>query len=152
MEPDVRISDLSSISVRKAAYLLGIAKIDLDQLAFDIASPNGHRKESKKIQTKLINVFKLEGCRRLEQQHFIDALISRETLSAALQPHGKSIESFRGSYDASDGSLRDVLRLRLSGPLQCLSGLHRVAAAKRYLNKNDRWWTVRLYEKDRKST
>lgn len=136
------------ISARKANHFLGVARIDLDQLAFDVVSPNGHRNVSERIQTKLINVFKLEGCRRMEPENFIDALITRDTLSAALGSHQMSVQSFQDSYTSSNGSLRDVLRLRLPEPLQCLSGLHRVAAARCCLNKNDRWWIVRLYEKD----
>jgi len=152
MDPNAVASEPFPISARKAEHFLGVARIDLDQLAFDVVSPNGHRNVSKKIQTKLINVFRLEGCRRMEHEHFIDALITRDMLGAALRCYGISIQSFQNSYTLSNGSLQHVLRLRLSGPLQCLSGLHRVAAAKCYLNKNDRWWIVRLYEKDCKSS
>lgn len=76
MDPNVVASEPFPISARKADYFLGVARIDLDQLAFNVVSPNGHCNVSKRIQTKLINVFKLEGCWQIEPEHFIDALIT----------------------------------------------------------------------------
>lgn len=140
-------SEPPSRSLRKADYLFGVARIDLNKLRFDDAIPNGHRESSKKIQVKLLNIFKLEGCQRMEQEHFVDALITQECLSDALVSHGKTIEAFKESCNLSYGSLHDVIWLKPTEPLRCLNGLHRIAAAKRFLNKNDRWWTVRLYEK-----
>ena len=144
-------SELPLRSLRKEDHLFGVARIDLDKLHFDEAIPNGHREKSKKIQAKLLNVFELEGCQRTEQEHFVDALITRQCLSDALVAHGKTIETFRESCNLSHKTLRDVIWLKPIESLRCLNGLHRIAAAKRFLNKNDKWWTVRLYEKQCKS-
>ncbi|CAN9092239.1 unnamed protein product [Alternaria alternata] len=32
--------------------------------------------------------------------------------------------------------------------LQCLDGMHRIEAARRFLNENDKWWIVRLFSYD----
>jgi hypothetical protein len=29
--------------------------------------------------------------------------------------------------------------------VQCLSGIHRIEATRRFLNENDKWWIVRLF-------
>lgn len=140
-----------STSLRKADHLFGVARIDLNKLHFDNAIPNGHREKSTKIQAKLLNIFELEGCQRTEPEHFVDALITRECLSDALMAHNKTIETFRESCNLSHIYLRDVIWLKPIESLRCLNGLHRIAAANRFLDKNDRWWTVRLYEKQCKS-
>jgi hypothetical protein len=138
-----------SISFRKLNHFFGIARIDLDRLTFGDAVSNERRIGSKKIQAKLLDVFELEGCQRMEQENFIDALISRESLIEALSYHGTTIESFKDTCSMPYGSLDSLLRLRPNQALQCLNGLQRVAVARRFLDKNDRWWTVRLYEKER---
>jgi hypothetical protein len=39
-----------------------------------------------------------------------------------------------------------LLTLNLRRPIRCLNGLHRIQAAKDYLDRNDQWWVVRLYD------
>ncbi len=75
---------------------------------------------------------------RLDNENFISAIITDDALRNAIV--GSNLES-QSLCQQDDGTI-PFLRL---ASIDCLHGLHRVAAARSYLDENDQWWTVRLY-------
>jgi hypothetical protein len=125
----------------KGRFLLGIASISLTSLNF----AQTHREESEKAQSRLLNVFRLEGCRRYEEENFIDATVDTAILSEALHLVNLSQESFSSMTSKFLSNPRDIPRLNLAQPVTCLNGLQRIRAAREWLDANDQWWIVRLY-------
>ncbi|KAF2028953.1 hypothetical protein EK21DRAFT_68608 [Setomelanomma holmii] len=115
---------MQSIDAQKAKSFAGIARIDLGKLSFETALRKEHRTLSEKAVTRLQSVFELEGCRRLEEDNYVEGLISR---------------------DRPPQDVDDVLRLEVDNSIQCLNGMHRIFAARKHLDNNDRWWVVKLY-------
>lgn len=131
----------------KAKYFYGLARIELRHLDFRNALRQNHREETSKAISRLLRVFNLEGCRRYEEENFLDVMINPEVLDNGLQQAGLSRETLRSATVEHMSHPAKIPRLNLtSGALvDCLTGLHRIAAAKEYLDRNDRWWIVRLY-------
>lgn len=130
----------------KATCFLGIARVSFCLLDFTEALSRTHREESDKAKVRLLSVFKYEGCLRHVEEHFIDAAVNKEVLQSALRQLGISLATFKErSYDyvATPNSIPE---LRFTRPIACLSGLHRVRAAEEYLDQNDQWWYVKLYD------
>ncbi|KAF2259650.1 hypothetical protein CC78DRAFT_410437, partial [Lojkania enalia] len=126
----------------------GIARLELDDLDFGFAlRQKEHREKSKRAQAHLLDVFALGGCRREEEENFIDAIVETSVFESAVESAGLCKETFKAI--TSEAKLRpsELPKLRISRPVDCLNGLHRVAAAKNFLDRNDRWWIVRLYSK-----
>lgn len=135
-----------SHSVKKSKRLLGVAKISLEKLDFQNALRHEHREESKKALKRLVNIFELEGCRRFEEEHFIDALISKTNFEISLHKAGLTESSSRLKWQSVHDKDGCIAELDPPGPVHCLNGLHRLGAAQEYLDNNDRWWVVRLYD------
>jgi len=130
----------------KGKYFLGVGRIHLDKLDFTHSLFHDHREESEKVRSRLLNVFKLEGCRRFDEDTFIDATINETDFEMALSRAGKQKESFKKS--SLDALLDPVTITSLevaAYSVHCLTGLHRVRAAQEYLDGNDQWWVVRLH-------
>jgi hypothetical protein len=136
---------MHSIDSQKAKSFAGIARIHLEQLSFDTALRREHRTLSEKAVTRLQSVFDLEGCRRLEEDNYVEGLISRECLESAITQAGTNLESFKKSSNRPPHDVDDVLCLEINRSIQCLNGMHRIFAARRHLDNNDRWWVVKLY-------
>ncbi|KAJ6201926.1 hypothetical protein J3E72DRAFT_180998 [Bipolaris maydis] len=136
----------NSLSAKKAKSFLGRAQIDLRRLQFGVALRNEHREESKKAQNRLLKVFEFEGCRRLDPENFVDALISRECFDTALFRKGITLEAFKESCSTVDDCVQTPIKLDLNTSIQCLNGLQRIRAAEAFLDNNDKWWIVNLYE------
>ena len=118
----------------------GSAKIHLKHFDFfeDSEIPAALKLDDKNVG-RLMQIFKLEGCKRLEPEHHIPALIEETVLEQSLVQSGLQL-----------GSLRDippVLELPDNYRLVCLHGKHRIAAANRFLLPGNKWWTVDLYLK-----
>ncbi len=121
----------------KQRYFIGSAKIHLKHFDFGVHSTS-LTLDTKNID-RLIQVFKLEGCLRLDLEHHIPAIISNQTLQESLA---------RSAVDGTE------LHRQQSPPtllfpedtyLPCLHGKHRIAAAKTLLLPGNTWWTVDLY-------
>lgn len=117
----------------------GTARIRFAHLRFGELSP---RHPNERITTYLKEKFSNEGCLRLDPKNHIPAVISQAILDAAIQ----------ASPNVSQDSLLENQRkqppeLRLSEgvTIECLQGLHRIAAAKIVLPRRDWWWTIDLY-------
>jgi len=115
----------------------GSAKIPLRFLDFGETLVSGHL-DPKNI-TRIVQIFELEGCLRLDLENHIPAIISEDVLEQSLcysqvahinllQPHAPS-----------------TLELPPDYKLQCLHGKHRIAAAKTFLLPGNNWWIVDFY-------
>lgn len=116
----------------------GTASIRLETLHFP--SKDVRELDEKNVD-RLIELFQKEGgCRRLEPQNHIPALVNPQQLEAALQASGVSTERLLAdSYPE--------LNFPPNYQLWCLHGRHRIQAAARVLPLNDRRWVVDLYHK-----
>ena len=136
-----------TLSVEKAKCYRGIAKVKLEALNFDHPlTRKKHRKVSQKNVNRLGKIFSQGGCFRLQQENFVNAVIDDAALETSLSSIGLTEDTF--------------LRLREGEPLpclninnvDCLSGLHRIEAAREFLDDNDQWWVVRFFSKGRNAT
>ena len=132
----------SKLSILKARNYLGIAKIKLGALNFDHPLVRKkHRLPSKKNVRRLRNVFERAGCERLEKENFINAVVDDAALISSLAFSGLNKQRFR---QLQEGDSIPFVDLR---SVDCLGGLHRIEAAKEFLDDNDQWWIVRLFSK-----
>lgn len=113
----------------------GLAKVSLG--ALDFTHP-AHRSFAKKNVRRLVQIFTIEGCQRLDDGNFIDA-VAEETQLEALS--GSLSECLHAS-PVRDWSRVPFLRIN---HLKCLTGQHRICAAQTHLDVNDQWWIVRIY-------
>ncbi|QKX63195.1 uncharacterized protein TRUGW13939_10364 [Talaromyces rugulosus] len=118
----------------------GTAKIDLDRISFH---PNLSRPIEQRNIDRLCEIFRQEGCRRLKVQNHITAVVSRESLQAALRAARKTPEDLL----ATDPKKFSHLRFS-TGQVLCLHGQHRIQAGAEVLPEGDRWWTVDIYLDD----
>ncbi|KAF2752682.1 hypothetical protein EJ05DRAFT_446384 [Pseudovirgaria hyperparasitica] len=131
----------------RTAKFLGKARVLLDSLQFpkqvlvDLQRHNVDR---------LKRVFELEGCRRLEPDRHIPALIDAKDLQSALEYTATDHVTSETLLDNPD-ALPPLLKLPSHLSIQCLRGKHRVTAAKEtsVLEATDRWWIVDLYSAGR---
>ncbi|KAF2849418.1 hypothetical protein T440DRAFT_126264 [Plenodomus tracheiphilus IPT5] len=118
----------------------GIARVSLDSLNFRHSLVRKkHRDISQQNVLHLVEVFERKGCLRLQEEHVIDAVVRDEDLKEALARQEIPPEDFRNLQWAQNAPLLDI------SDVQCLSGMHRIEAAQRYLDDNDKWWIVRLF-------
>jgi hypothetical protein len=142
---------MDSVSALKAECFVGIARVDLDLLSFEYAlQGRKHRGESKKAVARLLSVFELEGCHRLEESNFVEAVINRACLTAALAQVGLTEQKFQAQSYTQPRTVEDVVQLYPNKAIQCLHGLQRILAARKFLDNNDRWWVVKLYREEGK--
>ncbi|KAI9853592.1 MAG: hypothetical protein M1824_001085 [Vezdaea acicularis] len=103
-----------------------------------------HRSLSPAIVSRLRRVFELEGCLRLDSENYISAILDQVSLDAILSASHISAQDL---LLPRDNGIPPLLDVPLSCKIQCLSGQHRIAAAKEILGENEEesWWTVSLY-------
>jgi hypothetical protein len=94
------------------------------------------------VTATLKDKFTSEGCLRLEPRHHIPAIISQATLELAIQDSPGATED---ALLSGCKKLPCELRIPDGVTIECLQGLHRVAAAQRLLPRRDWWWTIDLY-------
>jgi hypothetical protein len=88
---------------------------------------------------RLRSIFRKQGCRRLEVNHFIPAIVSRDAFEAAKK---------RAQIDdhARLDSVDNLPTLKFGpGQLKALHGRHRLQVGAELLAPVERWWTVDLY-------
>ena len=112
----------------------GIARVPLHALKFGHRIVlDKHRELSHKNVIRLEQIYEQVGCSRLQEENVVNAVIEDDNLVVALSLHGMSLDdmrSLRWPQDAPTLHLENV---------QCLSGMHRIEAARRFLNENDKW-------------
>lgn len=118
----------------------GIARVSLHGLRFGHRIVlDKHRGLSHKNVIRLEGIYRQVGCLRLQEENVINAVIDDDDLVVALSLHGMSLDDMRNLQWPQDAPA-----LHLEN-VQCLSGMHRIEAARRFLNGNDKWWIVRLF-------
>lgn len=130
----------SSVSEERSRCYLGIARVYLPALNFShTLVQDKHRAVSPSNVARLVKIFERNGCMRLQEENVVHAVIRDEVLASALLEHHLTHEEFRDLHWAQDAPLLNI------SEVQCLSGLHRIEAAREHLDDNDKWWTVRLF-------
>ena len=137
---DAPLNEDSELAALKAKYYRGIVKVPLDALDFDHPLVLGKRRDiSEQNVQRLERIFERNGCLRLQEENVINAVVLDEDLPDLLSSSVSTVEQLRQVTWARDAPVLG------SGNIRCISGLHRIQAAKRYLNENDKWWSVRLF-------
>jgi hypothetical protein len=117
---------------------VGNVRVDISALEFFYS-----RQLEQKIVKNLKSVFQQSGCRRYDPRNYIPALVTPAVLGGALRTSKRARGELK--IPEQDGTLC-FLRLDDTQKLSCLDGFHRTQAAQEFLDTNDRWWTVRLFE------
>jgi hypothetical protein len=132
-------SDNELAALRTECYR-GIARVRLSALNFrhPLAIAQ-HRELSLSNVQRLENIFQHNGCLRLEEENVINAIVPDDELVAILASLGLCSEEFRRLHWARQAPFLNI------NHIDCLSGMHRIAAGDRFLDENDKWWVVRLF-------
>ena len=127
------------LEVEKRLKFQGTARIGLHHLNFPRDDAKGlHRKNVDRLKA----IYQQHGCRRLEVQHHIPAIVDEGSLNVAIAAAGISPTTLARPPTA-DGY--PELVLPNGHRLECLHGRHRIQAGKEFLPARDQWWTVDLY-------
>jgi len=122
----------------KSRTFCGSVKVPIDKLQHESIPTNPRQFDNNNV-ARLLKVFEDEKCLRLEPDHYISALISRDALPQVLR------------FDnIGDFILQKPRFFEPKHPLTYLHGRHRLEAAKKYLAANDKWWVVNLYADGKK--
>ncbi|KAK6428816.1 hypothetical protein LTR95_015037 [Oleoguttula sp. CCFEE 5521] len=114
---------------------IGLVRVSLQALVFE---DSRHGSLSETNVTRLQRIFEVEGCQRTQPRNFIDVVLDREDINhATCMPASSSTQ-----LDWATAPRLPIERVR------CLTGLHRIRAAERYLAPNDQWWIARIYTSD----
>ena len=125
---------------RRDAFV-GRAKIRIAHLRYENNSIHGTRALDLSNVARLRRIYELEGCQRLEPDHYIAALINHHTLNRALELSHLELEALR----PRDYDVLATLELGEADFVTCLYGKHRLEAAKAFLDPTDKWWVVDIY-------
>ena len=130
----------SSRFVEKRSKFRGSAKVQLKHLYFesDKESDSASFLDHKNV-ARLVQIFKLEGCNRLDLEHRVPVIIDEELLQRSLHQTGVA------SGDLLKRHIPPDLTFPASTSLRCLHGRHRIAAARDFLELGHKWWTVDFY-------
>jgi hypothetical protein len=127
-------------AAKKLMCYRGIARVPLHALKFGHRTVlDKHRDLSHENVIRLERIYEQVGCSRLQEENVINAVIEDDDLVTALSLHGMSLDDMRNLQWPQDAPA-----LHLEN-VQCLSGMHRIEAARRFLDENDKWWIVRLF-------
>ncbi|ESZ91825.1 hypothetical protein SBOR_7777 [Sclerotinia borealis F-4128] len=107
-----------------------------------------HDKTDRNRETKLVGVARIdicsltfeEGCRRYDAANYVPVLVSKAQLANLLRASNVTRNDLKTT--SVDGSLPLVSS---NQNLLCPHGQHRIKAAKEFLSKVDRWWTIEIY-------
>jgi hypothetical protein len=121
----------------KSAFFLGRAKVQISNVDFDRVV----RIHEKKHVEKLIDVFRGEGCHRLDPWNHVPVIVSRALLSESLQASGLQVDDLMKEGEPAT--------LEFSTNLQLLHGRRRLLAAEAGESLWNKWWVVELYSDGR---
>lgn len=132
----------SAVAKSRTETFRGTARISLEALHF-----KGERRREpdpcaiqRKVE-RLREIFRIQGCLRLPPEHQIEARISLDIFEDAVQQSNVD----RSHLLKPPDGVPPHLAFPLGFHLDCVSGQHRIEAAKQFLKGRDRWWTVQLY-------
>lgn len=134
------IADVEYGAIKDKHYL-GVARVDLSSLSFDHPLNHCHRETSQKAIDRLRKIYRVQGCLRYQDEHFLNGIICRDALDESLAEGGLGVEGYDYLTRKEDGTIPYLPLLNVN----CLHGLHRVRAAEKFLDDDDQWWIVRLY-------
>lgn len=120
------------INAEISSKFQGTAKISLDCLLFQ---PEGESNEEK--TNRLVEIFRREGCDRLNERHAIPGNITADLFSESLRQSNLTTIDLRSPEPP-------ILSLPTGAYVRCFYGKHRVEALRR-LKHLSPWWTVKLY-------
>ncbi|KAH6699447.1 hypothetical protein EV126DRAFT_342066 [Verticillium dahliae] len=126
----------------RGQFFRGTARIRFANLYFGSSCP---RELDERITAELKERFTNEGCLRLEPMHHIPAIINQKLLESCLAASPDVSQSLLLEHQDQQPP---ELTLPQETTVECLQGLHRVAAGKAYLPRRDWWWTIDLYLED----
>ena len=122
----------------KQRMFLGTARVSLGQLDF-VRAPSTCRDIDPKNVKRLLGIFKLEGCLRLEPDPSISAIVARRAFVVALDRAGVTLDALLTRMEPPLLDFSDL-------SIVCLYGRHRIAAAKQFLDPFKDWWVVNFYD------
>ncbi|KAI2889407.1 hypothetical protein CBS63078_10207 [Aspergillus niger] len=122
----------------------GTAKVDINDISFH---PTVSRQIDNGKLERLRRIFRTEGCRRLDINNQVTAVVSGEHLQSALERVGIAAEALMTNSPDQLPQLHFP-----AGQLECLHGLHRITAGKDFLPPADRWWPIDIYLEDLSDT
>ena len=130
-------AEISEAYLNRRRAFCGSIKCPIRRLRYESITVDPRQLDPKNV-ARLLGVFQLEGCRRLEPQNHVPALISQAVWHTLLEhlPGGQS------SLNPPNGA---PVQVDPQHDLKCLHGRHRIEAAKKYLHPDDKWWIVDLY-------
>ena len=128
------------IEREKRAAFYGRAKVALSNLRFEDAYIHGTRPLDSSNVDRLAEIFELEGCLRLDPDHYVPAIINQNAFTKALQ-----ISGLPQGLPTSSSDEPQWLSLDPQSYLTCLHGRHWLAAARRFLGPSESWWVVDIY-------
>ncbi|KAH9873409.1 hypothetical protein IAQ61_004032, partial [Plenodomus lingam] len=136
-------SSANSLASQQATSHRGLARVSLDSLHFEHPLVlEKHRNESLDNVQRLEKIFERSGCLRLHDENILNAVVREDDLATALSRSNLTAAALRRIISATDAPALHLEKV------SCLTGLHRIRAADRFLDPNDKWWTVRLFSND----
>jgi hypothetical protein len=133
-QAQAQIEDVRLEGERRLKYQ-GTARINLDVLYFSWEQLC--RKDNKRIQ-KLERCFEREGCHRLPPLNHVAAIVNSSDLDAAMRRSGVTV------LTNTEAAFSELV-FPDSFQLQCVKGMHRILAGRKFLSPRDKWWVVDLY-------
>lgn len=128
------------LSQEKGSAYRGSVKVPLHSLKHEEPEHSPRQLDIKNV-SRLINIFKLEGCHRLEADNHVPAFVSKEAFARLL--------SLVGGKEAKLRRWDELLILfEPSSPLTFLHGRHRIEAGRRFLRQSEQWWVVDLFAEE----
>ena len=126
------MADANHTRPRNSRTLLATAKCSLHHLQPQPIEQCPRQLDPKNVG-RLVEIYKLEGCKRLERENFVPVVVGSDVWETTTRSGG------------GDG---DLQWLKPSEQLVYLHGRHRIEAAKVFLHPDDRWWVVEVYAAD----
>ena len=118
-------------------HLTGYARVKLNDVEFD----TGRDLDDRNVK-RLINIFKLQGCRREDPANAIPIVVGKELLAEVLARHGLHALTLRSFVPAQLPCI--------TAKVICLHGKHRICASREFLEGSDQWWTVKVFDSSRR--
>ncbi|KAI9676517.1 MAG: hypothetical protein M1817_000675 [Caeruleum heppii] len=136
-----RVVELSLLKQKKA-HFRGSARVQIKHLRFETHKSSGTRSLDPANVRRLERIFEIQGCARLDPEHYVPALISKADLDRTLA-RSAITPAILHRFDEPP-----TLDLDPTTRLTCLHGKHRLQAAEHFLLPGDKWWVVDLYAAD----
>lgn len=125
-----------NIQYQKSLNFKGSVRIMIRHLR----SKSAREVDEKNVE-RLVQVYRLEGCQRMDPMHYVPATIESETFVKAVSAAGLDQVALQQPHDEPP-----LLDLPSTCTVTCLHGKHRLLAAEKFLPASQHWWTVNLYD------